>query len=1061
MQNFLVYKSSAGSGKTYTLMLVYLGIVLRDPSRFRNILAITFTNKAANEIKQRIVSSLKVLAFMTEESLNVKDQRLVDTLISRTNLTFEALKANAARVLSLILHNYGDFSVSTIDSFMHRVIRAFSFDLKLSMNFEVEMNTDLLLASAVDALLADVGRNEQVTGVLVKFVRERAEEDENWQIDRDLQNFARNLFSEDAIDFIKPAGEFSSENLETLRSKLNQFTSLYETEIIKIAGAAMKLIESHGIASEYFSRGSQGIYSYFKKLSEGKLDTGVNSYVIKTVTEGAWLSAKAEKKPEGTAIQSIQDDLLNFYRNIETAIEQGSGRYELYRNLRRNLYPMAVLGELSIRLQAVKKELNVVSIAEFNRIISSIVMNEPVPFIYERTGEKYRHYLIDEFQDTSVLQWNNLLPLLDNALSQGAVNMIVGDGKQAIYRFRNGEVEQFVRLPEVDNPTGNEVVTQRTLSLKREYAPNLLDSNYRSRCEVVDFNNSFFSFAGQHFLTGLADVYLDAAQQSSPSNNGGMVQIEFYNGAKTDFPDYNCKRVLQLIGELQEAGFSPGDITVLCRSNKDSSQVASYLNANDVKVVSSDSLLLQKSPEVNFLINWIGLMADPENSICRTGIAAFLFTGTSATSAESNAMLKKSGESAGFYTLLNESGFEVSEFAFRGLSLYDTIEELIRIFDLHHKSPVYMQFFLDEVLAFSSGKASGAIDFLEYWEQKKDKVSVVLPLSDDAVQVMTIHKSKGLEFPVVIYAFADDSYKLTKKSAWVYLDETDLPGMPVAMLRMEKSLEKTRFAEIYVNEDNKSKLDLLNMVYVAFTRPAERLYVLTGKPPEKEKSEENKSVTVLLTDFIKTSGLYDQSKSVYTFGDGSIVQKHAESISPVIGLTSDFLTSNWQKRLVFAGKAPRVWQAQQPGGTQATGNLLHLALSRISVPGDLQRSVKSMLSEGLIVPADVDPLINRLNLILNHPEVVCFFDSSGQVAAESEILAPGGKSYRPDRVVFYPSHTDVVDYKSGRPDGMHQHQVLKYASLLKAMDYPDVKAWLIYLEQPVEVVMVSEAGYDR
>lgn len=1055
MNNFLVYKSSAGSGKTYTLMLIYLSIVLKDPSRFRNILAVTFTNKAANEIKQRIISSLKLIASMTGEPLTGKEQHLVGALRAKTGLSFEALKESAAKVLSLILHNYGDFSVSTIDSFMHRVIRAFSFDLKLSMNFEVEMNTDLLLASAVDALLADVGRNDEVTGVLVKFVRERAEMDENWQIDRDLQSFAGNLFREDAIDFLKPAGDFSSEKLDSLRKKLNQFTTAYEDDIVKIGREAMKLIENHGIGGEYFFQGSRGIYGYFKKISEGVIDAGVNSFVTKTVTENAWLSGKAAKVPEGSAILSIADDLLGFYKLIESATENGSGKYELYRNLSRNLYPMAVLGELSIRLQAVKKELNVVSIAEFNRIISSIVMNEPVPFIYERTGEKYRHYLIDEFQDTSVLQWNNLLPLLDNALSLGTVNMIVGDGKQAIYRFRNGEVEQFIRLPEVDNPTGSEVVKQRSLSLKREYAPDLLGSNFRSRCEVVDFNNRFFSFTGQRFLTGLNNVYNDAAQESNPSNAGGLVQLEFYNGAKTDFPEYNCSRVLQLIGELQDAGFPPGDITVLCRSNKDSSQVAAYLNANNVKVVSSDSLLLQKSPEVNFILNWIGLMADSENNICRMAIAAYLFTGPEFSESDRHALLWKAGETARFYKLLEDFGYTVSETAFRGLSLYDTCEELIRIFGLHLKSPVYMQFFLDEVLAFSSGKTSAANDFLENWERKKDKLSVVLPLSADAVQVMTIHKSKGLEFPVVIYAFADDAYKLTKKSAWVHLHEPELPEMPVALLRIEKSLEKTIFADLFVNEDNKSKLDLLNMVYVAFTRPAIRLYVLTGKPPENDKSTETKTVTGLLLDFVKTTGLYDPAKSVYTFGEGRAFEKPAESEAPETGMISEFLTSNWQKRLVFAGRAPRLWQAMQPEGTQATGNLLHLALFRIRVPTDLESAVRSLLNEGLIVPGDYKALYNRLDLILKHPVVAGFFTPDGVVASEAEILAPGGKSYRPDRVVLYPSHTDVIDYKTGKPEEFHKNQVLKYASLLKDMGYPDVKAWLVYLEQPVEVVLVS------
>lgn len=1052
MQKFLVYKSSAGSGKTYTLMLVYLSIVLKEPARFRNILAITFTNKAANEIKQRIVSSLKIIIEMQSEPTEGKLVHLIQSLQQRTELPFEELRANAGKVLSLILHNYGDFAVSTIDSFMHRIIRAFSFDLKLAMNFEVEMNTDLLLANTVDALLADVGKNEQLTQVLVKFVRERAEEDESWQIDRDLQSFADNLFNEDAIDFLKPAGEFSADNLDSLRKKLTQFLFDYKEEIVNLATDAMKLIEAHGIDPDLFSRGNTGIYNYFKKLSQGFIKTEVNSYVAKTINDGVWLSAKGQKSAQGQAVLSIADDLLGYFKSIEAVRQKDSGRYELYLNLRRNLYPMAVLGELSNRLQNVKKDLNVVSIAEFNRIISSIVMNEPVPFIYERTGEKYRHYLIDEFQDTSVLQWNNLLPLIDNSLSHGALNMIVGDGKQAIYRFRNGEVEQFVKLPEVDNPSGSEVLSQRSKSLEREYLPSVLDSNFRSKCEIVDFNNSFFNFSSKSFLPEYSQVYEDSAQKSDPLNNGGQVQIEFFDGDKKEFSAYNCRRAYELIDELKDSGYSPGDITILCRSNKDSSQMAAYLNSQGVKVVSSDSLLLRHSPEVNFMMNWLTLMTDPENVIVRSAIAMYLFNHPADSANTLHTNLQKALDISGFYKLLEENGYRVSFINFGQMSLYDTCEELIRIFGLHLKSPVYMQFFLDEILSFTSGKMAGAVEFLEHWEQKKNKLSVVLPLSDDAVQIMTIHKSKGLEFPVVIYAFADDAYKLTKKSAWVNLNDPLLTEMPVAMLKLDKSLEKTDFASLYTKEDQKSRLDLMNMVYVAFTRPAERLYVLTGKIPEKETEKEVRSLTALIVDFLKAAGLFEVSKLRYTFGDSGVVVQESNNVSGSNGLECEFLSSNWQQRLVFAGRAPQIWQSSTPESAQLSGNLLHKALAGIIYPSDLDKTINKLLNEGVIVPEEVQVLRHRLGLVLSHPDVARFFRQEGKIAVETEILAPGGKSYRPDRVVFLQNETHVVDYKAGAPVQSHKGQVLKYASLLEGMGYPRVRAWLVYLNQPVEVI---------
>jgi len=1056
MNNFLVYKSSAGSGKTYTLISVYLQIVLREPAKFRNILAITFTNKAANEIKHRIVSNLKLLSVNNEENIPSRYNHLVESLKKSTGLGFSELSERAAKVLTLILHNYGDFAVSTIDSFMHRIIRSFSFDLKLSMNFEVEMDTAMLQAETVDSLLSEVGKENYITDILVKFVQERAESDENWQIERDLLKFSDNLFKEDTSDLLPRLGEFTAEKLASVSKKLNQFLASYENSLVSLGMEAMQRIEGHGIGAEFFSNGSRGIYGFFRKIAEGDVESALepNSYTLKTISENAWLSAKAQKKSEGVAILAISEELTQIYRKIEKLSLDTGGKYILYRNIKGNLYPMAVLGELNQRLQAVKKDRNVISISEFNRIIASIVSNEPVPFIYERTGERFRHYLIDEFQDTSVLQWNNLLPLVENSLSLNGSNMIVGDGKQAIYRFRNGEVEQFVRLPDIDNPSGNPILQQRAQVLAREYAPNQLDSNFRSKCEVIDFNNRFFEYAANAFLPEFGKVYDGVTQISDSKNTGGFVSIEFYEGDKKEFDEYNCDRVMQLVEELTAKGYQSGDITVLCRSNKDASSIASFLNANGVKVVSSESLLLSKSPEVNFLINFLTFLTDNENAICRTAVVAYLFQKSENQDSDVNQYYTESLNSAGFIALLKRAGFDISPNSFQGLSLYDTGEELIRLFGLHLKSPVYMQFFLDEVLKYSNGKNVAPAGFLEYWEQKKSKLSVVLPRSHDAVQIMTIHKSKGLEFPIVIYAFADDDVtRLTRKSAWVELKDPDLMELEVAMLKIDKKLEKTRFSEIYTTEYNKTKLDLLNLIYVAFTRAAERLYVLTAKPPKE--LDELKSVTALLNAFLVSAKIFDPGRIIYAFGDETIAKTTKNAMQTEKAKPDDFLTSNWRNRLVFAGRAPRVWQAESPGGGQVSGNLLHLALSMMTIPGDVEPALLNLVRQGYITDSEVLSLSGKLNQLLGHPLVKPFFDGSGKVAVEMEILAPGGKSFRPDRIVFHENHTDVIDYKAGRPLESHKNQIRKYASLLHDMGCPGIRAWLVYLESPVEVVEVK------
>jgi len=365
-----------------------------------------------------------------------------------------------------------------------------------------------------------------------------------------------------------------------------------------------------------------------------------------------------------------------------------------------------------------------------------------------------------------------------------------------------------------------------------------------------------------------------------------------------------------------------------------------------------------------------------------------------------------------------------------------------------------MQFFLDEVLKFSTGKNAAISGFLEYWEQKKSKLSVVLPLSPDAVQIMTIHKSKGLEFPVVIYAFADDDIsRLTRKSTWVELNDPDLDELEVALLKIDKKLEKTRFADIYTTEYSKTKLDLLNLVYVAFTRASERLYVLGGKPPKE--TGELKSVTGLLFAFLESAKILSPDKTIFEFGMEVVVNAAITPIPKEHTLPNEFLSNDWRSRLIFAGRAPQVWQADSPGGGQAGGNLLHLALSMVNTSGDIGPAIVKLIQQGIITDTDANLLIEKLQRVIGHPDLLQFFDGTGTVAAETEILAPGGKSLRPDRIVFHDSFTDIIDYKSGKPVDSHKGQVRHYASLLSEMGYPGIRAWLVYLEGEVEVVEVS------
>lgn len=1050
MNNFLVYKSSAGSGKTYTLMLVYLNIVLKDPSRFRNILAITFTNKAANEIKQRVLGYLKLVAAADESNLPGKDENLINTLKEGTGLSFDELKKNANQALTLILHNYSDFAVSTIDSFVHKVIRAFAFDLKLSLSFEVEMDSKMLLSLAVEDMLRSAGSDKELTEILVNFIQQKAEEDESWQIDRLLSKFAANLFDEQAAPYLPLIEKMDIHRLNKTGLAISKITNSFEKELIALGKEAMDLIQGNQLDDSLFSGKSKGIYNYFRKLNIGQdIIKPPSATVIKNVEEDNWLSGDGKKSPLKDTLLSITPALTAIFNKIQDHLDKNLGRFIVLEMIRQQLYPMSVLVEMKNRLEVIKKERNILPIAEFNRIISTIVSEEPVPFIYERIGEKFRHYMIDEFQDTSVLQWLNLMPLLENSLSMGGKNMIVGDGKQAIYRFRNGDVDQFVRLPEVNNPGNNPIITQREASLKRDYLYDNLGSNYRSAHEVVDFNNRFFSFASPVYLGEEDKVYSEVSQEPKSGLTGGRVTLEFEKEDEKNISENHITRTHELVIALCAEGYQPGDITILCRTNAQASDIAVFLNAKGIQVVSSESLLLKNAPEIVFLAAWFSLLANADDDISRIIIANYLFDHNLIQAEQKAAFFKESKDPAIFTRLVEQAAPGFSIYALRDKSLFDLTETLIRTFGLHLRTPLYVQFFLDEVLKFTTAGSGGIPAFLEYWETKKDKLSVVLPTRSDAVQVMTIHKSKGLEFPVVIFPFANQKISTRGSETWVPFKDEAVPELKAAYIKLSKTLENTIYAPYYEEEQIKRKLDLLNMVYVAFTRASERLYVLSGKPSEKESS--TPSVTDLLVDFLKSTKTFTAEKTVYTFGDGTLVKGHKEETDSQ-SMSIGFSSWPWQERLLFASRAPQHWHTEAPQTHQVAGNIIHQALAGINVAEDAKKSVARMVNSGLIASAEAEELLQKLYGMLEHPEVKPFFEPGLTIINEKEILTRGGKSYRPDRIVLRGDLTEVIDYKSGKPMHHHAEQVQHYASLLSKMGYPDVKSRLIYLEEPIMVV---------
>lgn len=1060
-KNFTVYKSSAGSGKTFTLVKQYLHIVLLNPIKFRNILAITFTNKAANEMKERIIGSLREIADKDSFPESVSVKYMLPDLAGTTGLSTNQLSENAKKALQLILHNYNEFAVSTIDSFVHKVIRSFAFDLHIPLNFEVEINVHELIVKIVDLLISRVGTNAQLTKTLINFTKSKADDDKSWNIEQDLIDTAKLILNEDGQKHIDKLKQLDLKDFALINIQINELIIKFEKTVSGVAHKAVDLIRSKGIENSSFYQGRSGISVYFQKLSDRNFTSiHPNSYVTKTIEEDKWYAGKASHTDQA-AIEKIKAELIDYYQQIQVYIQDHYPDYIIFSEIRKNIYPLAVLNEIEKLLDEYKSENDLVLISEFNKRISEVVLNEPVPFIYERIGEKYKHFLVDEFQDTSILQWQNLLPLIDNSLAEGNFNMVVGDGKQAIYRWRNGEVEQFDKLPEIYQRDNNPVQIQREESLKRNFENVPLLHNFRSKKGLIEFNNDFFTFVSNQLPDNFKSIYQDL-QQKPNDKTGGYIQIEFEEeNPGISFTDFNLERIKVSIAALLESGYQYSDVAILCRKNSEASQIASDLLSVSIPVVSAESLLLNNSEKIRFLMALIKNLVNDEDRVAQTEVVSFL-TQTERITGDLHANLKKFGikirekeESEpipDFYNTLSANSFDLNPFYLLNLSIYDLCEEMIRIFSLNKTVDPYIQFFLDAVLKLSTDKNPDLHELIDWWEEKKNKLSIVVPSGINAVQVMTIHKSKGLEFPVVLFPFATEEVKM-KDKLWIDLDGRDIPTLKTALVNNSKSLLETKHAALRIEEDSKSFLDMMNLLYVVFTRPTDRLYIFTSMY-KRQKNPGAESVQKLMKLYLETKSLWEENKNIYTIGEADKKGKQDSPTDDGYKLNS-FISFAWRKRILLSLQAPEFWDIEDPSQKQQWGSLIHYLLAIINVPGDIEPAIDKLTAEG-IIDNDEAPAIGKLiTAFINHPEVKCYFQDGLEVKSEPEILLPDGHSFRPDRLIFEKDKVIVIDFKTGQPEESHHNQIKNYQKILENMGYVHTEGVLLYLNQTNPVVKVN------
>ncbi len=1046
--NFIVYKSSAGSGKTFTLVKEYLKLALADKhsltKAYRSVLAITFTNKAASEMKSRIIKALKEISSGT-------NSMLTDLVSVELAVPSAELKTRAEIVLTDILHNYSDFSIGTIDSFTHRIIRTFALDLKLPVNFQVETDADTVFRKVVSLLIGNLGKNDLVTNYLVEFSKAQIDENKNWDPEQTLIDFIKEINKEGANELVNQLGEYDISDFEMVKKQLNSVIKEYES-FLKLNGEkALKLIASKQLSASAFASGGSGIYNLYVKLASLKETSEAELFganVNKTLNDDKWYGGKASTD-EKTAIDAIKNELNEIALTVLKYIRENEQRYNVFQLVYRNIYAMGLVNELAKLTNEYKTDENILFISEFNERISAVVNNEPTPFIFERLGDRYKHFLLDEFQDTSAMQWQNMLPLIDNSLGNGNLNLIVGDGKQSIYRWRNADVAQFVSLPNINSSHKNDILAEREDSLIRNFKEEVLNRNFRSESAIVKFNNHLFEHLSETVLHEELKKIYDQHAQESKSTENGFVSIDLPELIDEDTDVTNMNYVLQYIQQALADGYQYNDICVIVRQNKHGNTVANGLIEKGIPVVSADSLLLSRAEEVTVITAFLKYTANQKDFVSASAVINYLHLKGHCSEEDYVRYLRQIHSSAkSLFSVIQECKLSIDVLKITSSNLFDCCLEIIQSLKLHEANSQYVRFFLDEVLLFLQSNTSNTALFIDWWEKRIDKASVIIPEGMAAVNIMTIHASKGLEFPVVITPFL--AWDIEKnQSIWVDVEDEQV-GLPVALISTGKAADKTPYQPLAEKERQQQTLDSLNLLYVDFTRAVDRLHIIS--PQLKRNSSKN--CHTWLSSFAAAQPGFDPEKQQLNVGRLSRKENSLHAKSALPPLKIEQLQFNRNEGLINIKGASSYNMNEEVTRARDYGILVHYILSKIKTLADLDSVIANAFATGDITAEESVKIGSEIKQLLSIPSIRPYFEAGVNMKNEVEVLTAEGAILRPDRVVIMNNEAIVMDYKTGKKNTSRYHaQMRDYESALKELGYSSVKKLLLYIhEQEVEVV---------
>ena len=1057
-----VYKASAGSGKTFTLATEYIRLLVENPQSYRNILAVTFTNKATEEMKMRILSQLYGIWKQLPESNNY-----LKNIQEKTGLEPNVISERAGLALNNLTHNYNYFRVETIDTFFQSVLRNMARELDLTTNLRIGLNDYQVEELAVDQLIEDLTTTDVMLQWILKYIMENISDDKSWNVIAQIKKFGQNIFKdyykEVSITLEQKMGEAGFfENYTTCLRDLRKAAEEYMKEI---GESFFDTLEGEGLNVDDLSSKQRGIASFFNKLRKGTFDPSIITTTVANHLENIEKWCPKTNPRRDVVLQVVESSLIQI---LKCAVEAQEKQWKIFQSSNltlRHLNQLRLLSSIEKKVREINETENRFLLSDTQQLLHSLIDGSDSPFIFEKIGTQLQHVMIDEFQDTSTIQWQNFKVLLAETMShEDGSNLIVGDVKQSIYRWRSGD---WRLLNGIENQFNSMLMEIKSLS-----------TNYRSTRNVIDFNNTFFRHAAKVEYQALEELECDEREQLEKAyadveqkvpddkKDEGRVTIELL--PNNEYQESVLEHTVEYVRELIDAGVSQKDIAILVRYNNHIPLIAQYFleNLPEVSIVSDEAFRLEASSAVCLMIQALHLLLHPDDQLTKAAIVkTWLCTVQGKELTDDQFMIAGNN----FDEYLPEA--YIAHFdELLTLPLYELAEKIYSIFQLHRLEGqgAYLCAFYDHLANYVNENTTDIQSFLTEWDENLSKKTIQ---SDETngIRLISIHKSKGLEFDHVIIPYCDWTLeKYSDNIIWCKPNEAPFNDLPIAPIDYSPKMMGSIYEKEYLHEHLQNTVDNLNLLYVAFTRAAKSLYVVGKRGAKNSRSalielclplvaesmpeaqlegmENNEAAIVFEYGTCQTSQPELPSQNNEKESSNPFLQK-SEAISVSIRTYDskvNFRQSNRSRDFIEGEDID-----QQRRYIQA-GSILHEIFSTIQTEKDIPEALQRLQFEGILYDEEMtaERITSMLRKRLSDPRVASWFSPRWTLFNECTILSvEDGEvhEHRPDRVITDGNEWIVVDFKFGHPDPEYHTQVRRYMDLLSSMGHQNIKGYLWYV----------------